>query len=143
MKFWDSSALVPLLVQQPASAAVRVLVDADPAVLVWWAASLECESAIARLTRMGALDKPGAHGARSRLQALEETWAEVEPVSMVRQVARRMIRVHPLRAADALQLAAAVAASGDSPSSLDFVTLDERLADAARLEGFPVVTPRS
>ncbi len=51
----------------------------------------------------------------------------------------RFLRVHPLRAADALQLAAAFTASERRPASLEIVTLDERLADAARKEGFTLI----
>ena len=45
----------------------------------------------------------------------------------------------PLRAADALQLAAAFAAAERRPASLEIVTLDDRLANAARKEGFAVL----
>jgi uncharacterized protein len=49
------------------------------------------------------------------------------------------LRVHPLRAADALQLAAAFVAAERRPSSLEVITLDEWLANAARKEGFALV----
>jgi predicted nucleic acid-binding protein len=68
-------------------------------------------------------------------------WSEIEPGSQVRSLARRLLRVHDLRAADALQLAAAVVGTEHHPALLPLVTLDRRLANAARLEGFPVVTP--
>jgi predicted nucleic acid-binding protein len=51
----------------------------------------------------------------------------------------RFLRVHSLRAADALQLAAAFIAAERRPPSLEVITLDERLADAARKEGFALV----
>ena len=51
----------------------------------------------------------------------------------------RFLRVHPLRAADALQLAAAFIAAERRPSSLEVVTLDDRLAAAARKEGFALI----
>ncbi len=51
----------------------------------------------------------------------------------------RFLRVHPLRAADALQLAAAFIAAERRPSSLELITLDDRLAAAARKEGFVLV----
>jgi predicted nucleic acid-binding protein len=44
-----------------------------------------------------------------------------------------------LRAADALQLAAAVLASEGEPSSLEIVTLDERLSEAAQKEGLTAI----
>jgi uncharacterized protein len=51
----------------------------------------------------------------------------------------RFLRVHPLRTSDALQLAAAFVAAERRPSSLEVVTLDDRLAAAARKEGFLLV----
>ena len=57
----------------------------------------------------------------------------------IREAAVRFVRVHPLRAADALQLAAAFVVAERRPSSLEVITLDERLAAAARKEGFALV----
>src|SRR5207249_4945987 len=108
----------------------------DPLMLVWWATPVECGSAIARLERDGSLSMDGATAALHRLDALAEAWHEVQPVEAARIAARRVLRVHALRAADALQLAAAVVASEGTPASLEIVTLDDRLLDAARREGF-------
>jgi hypothetical protein len=76
-----------------------------------------------------------------RLDALSMAWREVQPVGRVRQVATRLLRVHPLRAGDALQLGAAIVASEDQPATLPIVTLDDRLAQAAEREGFMVLRP--
>jgi predicted nucleic acid-binding protein len=52
----------------------------------------------------------------------------------------RLLRIHSLRAADAIQLAAALEWSGSLPdSSATLVTLDRRLAEAADLEGFTIL----
>ena len=64
---------------------------------------------------------------------------EVLPTNGVRSIAARMLRVHPLRASDALQLAAAVVAAENDPPSLEVVSLDERLIEAAAEEGFRIV----
>ena len=72
---------------------------------------------------------------------LSVSWQEVVPSGAVRNVAQRLLRVHPLRAADALQLAAATIASEREPASLEFVSLDERLNVAAQREGFIVISP--
>lgn len=63
---------------------------------------------------------------------------KVQPTAALRGTARRLLQVHPLRCANSLQLAAAVIASEGLPASLNIVTLDERLASAARREGFMV-----
>jgi predicted nucleic acid-binding protein len=113
----------------------------DEAIAVWWATQIECAAALARRERDGELDVELMSQALGRLDGLAANWHEIEPSAEVRRIARRLVRVHPLRAADALQLAAAVVASYEHPSSLPFVTLDRKLADAARREGFPVLEP--
>jgi hypothetical protein len=136
MTFWDSSALVPLFASEEATRAVQALYARDPEVVVWWASPVECASAIARLEREGALAPADAAESFSRLDALATSWWQVEPTDEIRETARRLLRVHPLRAADALQLAAAFVAAERRPSTLTFVTLDDRLREAAGKEGF-------
>lgn len=139
MKYWDSSALIPLLVPEPETRPLSGLLEADPSVIVWWGTRLECASALARLEREGRLTGRDSVLAWTRLTTLGEEWAEVAPAPSVREEAERMLRVHPLRAADSLQLAAAVVGATMRPTTLEFVTLDQRLADAARREGFAVL----
>ena len=141
MRFWDSSAIVPLLVDEPMSGPVLHEYERDPEVVAWWATEIECVSALARLERDGSLAAAAMTDALRRLDGISRAWREVQPVSRVRQTAIRLLRVHPLRTADALQLAAAVAAGEDRPATLALVTLDERLGLAAEREGFPVVRP--
>jgi len=139
--FWDSSALVPLLVAEPVTRAVRALYLQDHAVAVWWTTPVECASAVARLERDGALRAMAAAESFRRLDALTSSWIEIEPVAEIREVARRLLRSHPLRTGDALQLAAAYLAAERRPATLALVTLDDRLAEAAGREGFIVVQP--
>ena len=136
MKFWDSSAIVPLLVRQTETVPVRTIATDDPDMLVWWATPVECASALARLERERTLAERAANQAFERLRQFAAGWHEVEPSDTVRETATRFLRVHPLRAGDALQLAAAFVVSGGQPSTLQIVTLDERLSSAARREGF-------
>jgi uncharacterized protein len=138
LRFWDSSAIIPLTVTEASTEAVRAIAEEDPVMCVWWGTEVECVSALARLDREGALTEGATTAALERLDLLAEGWNEVQPVAAVRSTARRLLRVHPLRAADALQLAAAVVAAEGQPASLGIVTLDERLAAAARREGFTV-----
>ena len=139
MKFWDASAIVPLLVAETTTRALQALARRDPDILAWWGSQVECASALARLERASLLDLKGAALAFDRLKQLAEGWHEIEPSEVVRENAVRFLRVHPLRAADALQLAAAFLAAERRPSSLEIVTLDDRLADAARKEGFELI----
>ena len=139
MKFWDASAIVPLLMSEPTTKAAQALANKDPTMVVWWATEVECASAIARLEREDGLDESAATQAFHRLRQLAPTWHEVDPSDPVREAAIRFLRVHPLRAADALQLPAAFIAAERRPSSLEVVTLDDRLAAAARKEGFAMI----
>jgi hypothetical protein len=141
MRFWDSSAVVPLLVAEPSSGAMLREYERDPEAVVWWATEVECVSALSRLERDGDLSASSLSDALERLEALAGAWREVQPVPRVRQTAIRLLRVHPLRAADALQVAAALVTAEDHPATLPVVTLDNRLADAAEREGFPVIRP--
>ena len=139
MKFWDASAILPLLVEESTSTAMSELLKQDREVIVWWATETECVSAIARLQREGAIDDTGMIQILKRLDTLKSAWYEVQPVAGIRVTARRLLRVHALRAADALQLAATIAAAEHDPSSLNMVCLDERLRSAATKEGFAVL----
>lgn len=138
MRFWDSSALVPLVLKQPRTDRARRLLEEDPEPVVWWGSAVECASAIARVYRDGHLTPREEQDARALLDALRVSWFEVQPGDGLREQALRLLRLHPLRAADALQLAAALEWAG-SPVAGAFVTFDERLRDSAQREGF--VTP--
>jgi hypothetical protein len=140
MRFWDSSAIVPILVPQATTAAAEALLEADSQLLVWWGTSVECVSALARLERAGLLSQGDVGLAQARLRGLAQAWNEVQPQARVRSGAERLLRVHPLRAGDALQLAAAIEVAGSDPVALEFVCFDRRLADAAAREGLTIVT---
>jgi predicted nucleic acid-binding protein len=139
MRYWDSSAILPMFVDQVASAAMRELSAEDAAVATWWGTPVECVSGLARLEREGALDGMSLGEALANLRRDSAGWTEIGPSAELRQHAIRLVRVHGLRSGDALQLAAAVIASDFRPSTLDFVTLDRRQAEAAEREGFRVM----
>lgn len=106
--------------------------------VVWWGTRLECASALARLRREGLLGRTDEEAAWEVVDDLERGWHEVVPGLDVRESAERLLRLHPLRAADSLQLAAALQWAGTPPQG-EFVTFDHALADAARKEGFTVL----
>ena len=139
MKFWDASAIVPLLVAEGATRSVQAIARRDSDMLAWCGSRVECASALARLERGALLDGKDVALAFDRLKQLADGWHEIEPSEIVRENAVRFLRVHPLRAADALQLAAAFVAAERRPSSLELVTLDGGLAEAALKEGFELV----
>lgn len=139
MNFWDSSAVLPMVVQETSSAGLRKFFTSHPEAVAWWGTPAECASTLARLEREGGLDATAVTEALRRLRDLHEAWHEIQPVDMVRETAVRLLRMHPLRAADSLQLAAALVASDHRPQSWRFVCLDARLCAAAEREGFKVL----
>jgi hypothetical protein len=99
---------------------------------------VEVASAIARRVREG-IEVEDERTARLQLSFLMTRWAEITSLESVRARALRLLSTHALRAADAIQLAAALVFSEERTESLPFVCLDDRLADAARKERFPVL----
>ena len=139
MKFWDASAIIPLCLMESQTALVRQIAEDDGSIVAWWATPVEVCSAFARLRREGELTQPSESQARQVLVSLSGEWTEMEPSRKVRETAERALLLHPLRAADSLQLAAALVwASGHAPGH-QFVCLDRRLREAAHREGFLVL----
>jgi len=119
MRFWDSSALLPLLVDEPARERLMALLEEDGEVLAWWGTPVEIASALARREREGLLTPDDVAAALDAARALAESWHEIVPSDAVRRTAERLLRTHP--------------------TSLELVCLDERLKSAARREGFTVL----
>jgi len=141
--FWDTSALVPLVVEEAASAGCRRLLRERTEVAVWALTRTEMTSAIWRRTRAGDLAASTIPRVLARITALAARWTEVTDVDLVRDRAERLLAQHALRAADALQLGAALILTRERPRNRDFVTADGDLARAADSEGFRVVLPRA
>jgi len=139
IRYWDASAIVPLLVAEGRTPKMDGLRGDQSGLVTWWGTTIECASAIARMEREDTIDPAEAQRAFRRLGELQQSWAEVEPVEALREQAVRLLRLHPLRAADALQLAAAIVASRHRPANLEFVCLDRRLTLAAEREGFKII----
>lgn len=137
--FWDSSAMVPCVVSEAWSAEATSLLCADHSPVIWWAAPVECVSALERKRREGGLRPDLYEAARRRLEDLCERVDVVEAHPLVLQRAIRLLTQHPLRAADALQLAAALVHCEDRADGETFVCMDERLRQAADQEGFTIV----
>lgn len=138
MRFWDSSALLPLYVNQARSEELRSWVVDDNDMAVWVLSDVEVRSAFARLLREGAIDLVALQDRALRFDSMFLKAIVIDVLPSVMARARRVLMTHPLRAADALQLGAALVACADEPARFEFVCIDARLADAARREGFTV-----
>ena len=142
MKFWDASAIVALCIDEPRTEIVREIVKKDASIVVWWGSVIECCSAFARLRRDGLLIDEEEEQVRDVIDALSAVWTEMEPAEDIRDIAIRLLRNHPLRAADSLQLAAAIVWANSRPKGHHFVCFDSRLREPARKEGFSLLPAR-
>lgn len=138
MRFWDSSAVVPLLAQQPATTQSEQWLEQDGQLVVWMFSETEIRSALWRLFRERALDEDQTLACERLSETLLRSAHIVHHVEEVKKHARRLLRVHPLRAADALQLGAALTWADSHNEAKFFHSFDVRLRDAARREGFSV-----
>jgi hypothetical protein len=135
MHYWDASAIVPLCVEEDSSARLRRLAEAER-IVTWCVSAVEVRSGIERRAREGWLAPGAREKALADLRELSEAWTEVTTIGPVRERALRLLAVHPLRAADAVQLAAALVVTEDRPVGHSFVCNDPRLRTAAEREGF-------
>ena len=134
--FFDTSSIVPMCFEEAASSAALML-QKQFVMAVWWETIVECESAFSRLVRMGQLEGTNLTATRRRLRSLSANWTEIFPIQKIRSDAIELLHRHPLRAADAVQLAAAFEWRKSVTGNV-FVSGDERLLNAAMAEGFEV-----
>jgi predicted nucleic acid-binding protein len=139
VKFWDASAVVPLVALEKETGDCRTLLANDTDIVVWFLTPIEVISALIRRLREKSLKPIEFSRAKEQLVTLERAWSEVISVERVRERARRLLETHSFRAADSLQLAAALLTSEENPQGFPFVTLDRRLGGAAEKEGFHVI----
>jgi predicted nucleic acid-binding protein len=133
--FWDTSALVPLCVQEPRSAHA-LSIHRQYEIVVWWATPVEVASALARLLRMKLLSPREWTQTHNTASVFASAWTVVAPSSAVRTKAQQIVERYDVRAADAFQLAAALEWCSDVPQGRTFLTADTRLFHAALLAGF-------
>lgn len=141
MRYWDSSALVPLVIDESSSALTRRWLNEDKDVVTWIWTRTEIISAIERRVRQGLLSHAQRRIAVDSLDAFASEWNEVNEVLAVRSRANALLGRHPLRAAGAGQLAAAVLTRSQLASELEFASLDEKLSMAAEREGLRLPRP--
>ncbi|MEO6596424.1 MAG: type II toxin-antitoxin system VapC family toxin [Planctomycetota bacterium] len=135
MIYLDTSWLVKLYVDEPGSAGVRKVVDADSDVVVSDLAYVEFHSAVARRRRERTL---AARSAATLVARFRKDWSERVRVAVSLDVLLRaadLLSEHPLRSLDALQLASALLIATGAPEALRFGAADDRLNAAATAEG--------
>lgn len=141
VNYWDTSAIVPLLVEENSTSVREAEFGSGSPVVTCWSTALEVRSALERLRREGVLPESSLRAAENRFAVLRRQWLVVRPGDFCRERAERLLRIHPLRAADALQLASALVACGENTKDAEFHCGDVPLCTAARLEDFSVFEP--
>ena len=141
MRFWDSSSVMPPIFEETASVTITDLLREDAEVAVWWGTWAEVSVAISRLVCEGKLDEEGKEKTRDALDLLAGIWSEMRPTGNLRLLAALLSKEHPLKAADALQLAAALVWCEGETEGREFVCLDGQLRRAAQREGLCVLPP--
>lgn len=136
MNYWDSSALVTLFVEQPCSSKYAALYEREGQVVTAWHSVAECASAFCRLCREGLVTEAQLTELLARLQTQAVNWYILASGNRLEHLTLRMLRIHPLRAMDAIHLAAACLVRGDEIGPMGFFSEDARLAEAAAKEGF-------
>lgn len=140
VNFWDTSALASLLVREVDTGLREAeLLDGGP-IVVWWGTRLELCSALERRRREGGLSVEAYAAAIARMEVLKKQWHVVRPSDFCMERAERLLALHPMRAADAFQLAAALLACGEHTKEASFHCSDRRLYEAAEREGFRIYT---
>jgi hypothetical protein len=135
LAFWDSSALIPLCVSQPQTAAARLLYESYR-IVTWRATQVEIMSGLTRLDRMGQITHDRFLIGKQIAQEIMRDWISVGSIESTAGNACLLLELYPLRAADALQLAAALEWCEGKPRGNVFLTFDRRLREAAGLAGF-------
>ncbi|MFN2427942.1 MAG: type II toxin-antitoxin system VapC family toxin [Candidatus Binatia bacterium] len=137
MVYWDASALVALCIEEETTEPLRRLLAGG--IVTWAVSRVEIASAIERRSREKDFSPEARRDALAALDQLAGAWTEIQAVAPVCERATRLLATHQLRAADSMQLAAALVAVADRPGGHDFVCADHRLREAAGREGFRVL----
>ena len=140
MNFWDSSCVLPLITCEESSDEALSALKADSVMILWWATPIECVSALSRKEREGVITERDVNESIKKLKIIEANNILVEPSSHLRRLSERLLRLHDLRAADALQLAAANIIIEQGMQTVKFISNDKRLLVAASKEGFDVLS---
>ena len=136
MRFWDTSAIVPLVTKEEQTPRMQQVIAADGNVAVSFITPVELTSTIWRRGRRW-YDQPSFRRSLFKIAEIEANWMMIDEHEPIIKSARQLITKYVLRSGDAIQLAAALLLAGDHPEDLPFISLDQDLARAARDEGFP------
>ena len=138
MKFWDTSAIIPLFINEELTSTAKSYLEQDKQMMIWWGTSIEVYSTVSRLEREGVLSEQEQESVISCFRELEETSIEIHPQDSIKKTAKRLVRNHAIKTLDALQLASCIFANNEF--TVKMVTFDERLRRIAQKEGISVLS---
>ena len=141
-RYFDASALVKRYVREANSTSIRRLLKLGP-VATSRLSEVEVASALGRRVREGAFTSEERDRAMTSLEEDLTVFIVVEVTPRITARSRELLRQHPLRAGDAVQLASCLYLQQELAEGVPFVAFDDKLAEAARHEGLNVVAGRS
>lgn len=116
--------MLPLISEETFSDVVAGFLREDDEIVVWWGTWIECSVAISRLRRENSLDEAGEEETRAAVDRLAGNWVERRPTDDTRLLAMLVSKRHPLKAADTLQIAAALRWCEGETDGTAFVCLE-------------------
>ena len=140
MLYFDTSALVKQYFAEAGSVTVRKLLRSEEVVFTAILTYAEAHAAFARRKREGILS---AQATRKLALRFDKDWETYEVVVISEEIlalTRKMLYRHPLRSADAIHLATALALGHRVPGGAwGFVCADHKLGAAVTMEGVRVI----
>ena len=138
--FWDTSAIIPLCIQQDATTSARGVKREFSVSVIWWGSKVEINSSLARLKRNGQLEIRSHKVAIKQLSDFQKPARIIRPSEVLLAIAAELPEKYGLRSLDAFQLAAALVWCNERPRNRPFICADGRLGEAAKEAGFEVVS---
>ena len=133
--YFDTSALVPLVISEPTSSAAARIWDAAGRVVATPLVYVEAHAALAQAQRLGRLTRTQLRRGLKALESLDQQLDRIELTHALIRFAGGIAERHALRAYDAVHLAGALSVNGPE---VVFATGDQRLATAARAAGLAI-----
>jgi predicted nucleic acid-binding protein len=134
----ESSAVLSWLLGEPDGRSVRDIIVEERIVVTSELTLVECDRALIRATAIKALTEGEAIRCRATLNGAATQWTLFRVSDEVLERARRPLPHEPIRTLDALHLASALL-GGRVIRGLEFLSLDNRLREAARGLGFRIL----
>ena len=136
--YLDTSALVKLYVLEAHSDSVQTVVDEAKSLATSVVTFVETHAAFAAAERLGRISQPQLQQLKQNFQQDWPQLSQVEATADILVRAAELAEGFGLRAYDSLQLAAADKVFRLYPQTLQFLSFDQKLNQAAKLLGMQI-----